>query len=59
MALDCTDWTEWIEAIDKEFGTLEDGGQWEVICNISDIPTGKQIFKNETAEAVLRKRKVD
>ena len=44
MALDRTDWAEWIEAIDKEFWTLEDGGQWEIIHNISDIPVGQQIL---------------
>ena len=41
MALQSADWREWIEAIDKEFQTQEEGQQWEVVLQ---IPPGQQIL---------------
>ena len=41
MALQSTDWREWVEAIDKEFETLEEGKQWEVVLQ---VPRGQQIL---------------
>ena len=41
MALQSTDWKEWIEAINTEFETLESGHQWDIVLQ---IPQGQTIL---------------
>jgi hypothetical protein len=40
-ALKSEDWREWVEAMNTEFATLEEGKQWEVVLR---VPPGCQIL---------------